>query len=106
MMLDGAMQKAVKSIHKQFLAFVIANVITCVLDTILGFFESPGIDSSTISTAVMHFLENVIVLAPINYVLFVHRRSLITEKAQILRNDKIDVTYESIQRDSSFKPKS
>ena len=105
-MLDDAMQKAVKSIHKQFLAFVIANVITCALDTILGFVESPGIDRSYISTAVMHFLENVIILAPINFVLFVHRRSLITEKSQRLREEKVDMTYESIQRNSSFKPKS
>ena len=59
--------------HLQFFTFVVANVLSCGSDLYFGFFVDASTDSGSSLSMLMHFVENVAILVPINYVLFVHR---------------------------------
>ena len=69
-----------------------ANVITCAIDVYFGFFRDPTVNE-TFFTAFLHFLENVAVLGPINYVIYMHWSTLSSEKLAQLKNRKKSVEY-------------
>ena len=67
-------------------------MITCAIDIYFGFFVDPTLEKN-LFTAFLHFAENVAVLGPINYVIYMHWSTLSSEKLAQLKNRKKSVEY-------------
>ena len=82
--LGTEINKAVRSVNLQFCSFVAANLLSCAADVYFGFFVDNSTTRSSPLSTIMHFIENVAVLAPLNYVLIVHRKALSKERIGLL----------------------
>ena len=67
-------------------------MITCAIDIYFGFFVDPE-ETKNYFTAFLHFAENVAVLGPINYVIYMHWSTLSSERLAQLKNHKKSVEY-------------
>ena len=54
---------------------MIANLLACGTDVYFGFIQSAENNDSNLAL-ILHLIEDVALLVPINYVLFVHSRAL------------------------------
>ena len=82
------------------MAFVIANLLTCLADIYFGFFAWSN-EYPDNTSVVIYFIGKVAVLGPINFVIFVHKRCFFQERREILRQrSSREVSKQTIRAES------